>query len=190
MRTAQGYRRRIRHYEAAGDARYLTFSCFRNQEFLRSERACRWLVESIADARQAVPFDLWAWVFMPQHVHLLIRPAVTTSIGAVLKKIKEPVSKRVAAWVRCNAPDFVPRMMDIQPNGRKTLRFWQPGPGYDRNLFSPQELREKIDYIHRNPLRRSLVRQPADWTWSSFHAWESGKDEPLPIDRGSLPPLA
>jgi len=189
MRTERGYRRRVRHHDEPGHAHYLTFSCFHNQPFLKSVRACTWLTETILAAKAKSPFDLWAWVFMPDHVHLLIRPCEDSAVGEILRAVKEPLSKRVAAWVRYHAPVFLPRMMDTQPSGRHTLRFWQPGGGYDRNIFSAHELREKIDYIHRNPVRRQLVADPADWPWSSFDAWTRNIDEPLPVDRATLPPL-
>ena len=80
-------------------------------------------------------------------------------------------------------------MLDIQPNGKKTLRFWQRGGGYDRNILSVDELHEKIKYIHNNPVRRELVTCPADWEWSSYRAWEHGVDKPLQIDRNTFPPL-
>ena len=189
MWTSKGYRRSRKRYEGLGHGRYLTFSCFRNQCFLRSERACRWLVESIRCAKDKYPFDLWAWVLMPHHVYLLVRPPSDCEMGTILRAAKEPVSKRASAWVRKHAPKFLPRMLDIQPNGRRSIRFWQPGGGYDRNIVSAQELREKIDYIHRNPVRAGLVSDPADWKWSSFAAWQYGRDEPLPIDRETLPAL-
>ena len=189
MRTEHGYRKRRKHYEETGHAHYLTFSCFHNQAFLKSERACRWLAEAILAAKTKHPFDLWAWVFMPTHVHLLVRPATGTVIGDVLTAIKEPVSKRVCAWVRYHAPAFAPRMLEVRSGGRKTLRFWQPGGGYDRNIVSADEVREKIDYIYRNAVRQNLVENPADWVWSSYRAWAQGTDEPLPIDRQTVPSL-
>ena len=189
MRTEHGYRRRARHYDDPGHAHYLTFSCFHNQPFLKSQRACARLAKTILNAKAKHPFDLWAWVFMPEHVHLLIRPCEDSAVGDILRAVKEPLSKHVTAWVRFHAADFLPRMTDAQPSGRQTLRFWQPGGGYDRNIFSARELREKIDYVHRNPVRRQLVDDPADWQWSSFAAWAHGVDEPLPIDRATLPPL-
>jgi putative transposase len=79
-------------------------------------------------------------------------------------------------------------MLDVQPSGKATMRFWQPGGGFDRNIFSLRELHEKIGYIHKNPVRRKLVAQPVDWLWSSYRAWTTGQGESLPIDRGTLPP--
>jgi putative transposase len=189
MRTSDGYRRLRKRYEEPGHARYLTFSCFRNQAFLGSERARGWLLEAVLEARAKYGFCLWAWVFMPDHVHMLILPKETRSVSGILQAIKEPVAKKASYWVKKNAPQFLPHMLDVQPSGRRSVRFWQPGGGYDRNIITVAELREKITYVHNNPVRRSLVGDPKDWVWSSFHAWEAGEDVPLPIDRASVPPL-
>jgi putative transposase len=189
MRTPAGYRKRLRHFDEPGHAHYLTFSCFRNQRFLKSARACQWLVDALAAAKQEQPFDLWAWVFMPEHVHLLLCPRAGTSISAILTAIKKPVGRIAAAWVRKKTPHFIPRMLDTQPGGGQVLRFWQRGGGYDRNIITIRELREKIGYIHKNPVRRGLVASPADWPWSSYAAWQTGIDLPLAINRKSLPPI-
>jgi putative transposase len=187
MRTPLGYRKRLQRHDEPGAAHYLTFSCFHNQPFLTSERTCLWLVEKIGAAKAKHPFDLWAWVFMPDHVHMLILPRAP--VGHILKAIKEPLTKKAVAWVKYHAPEFLPRMTDAQPSGRRSVRFWQPGGGYDRTIVSAKEVREKIGYIHGNPVRKKLVKDPAAWRWSSFEAWMRGTDEPLPLDRHSVPRL-
>jgi len=50
-------------------------------------------------------------------------------------------------------------------------------------------VREKIGYIQANPVRRGLVKSPRDWPWSSCRVWEDGTDEPIRLDRASVPPL-
>jgi hypothetical protein len=57
--------------------------------------------------------------------------------------------------------------------GVETLRFWQEGPGYDRNLDRVDTVLAAIDYIHRNPERRGLVDREIDWQWSSARWYES-----------------
>lgn len=189
MYTPLGNRKRRKRYDEPGHAHCLTFSCFHGQSFLKGQRASGWLAESIRAAREQWGFDLWAWVFMPEHVHILLRPRDGTRVGDILRSIKEPVSKKAAYWVRKNAPEFLPRMLDVGAGGRQVVRFWQIGGGYDRNIVGIQELREKTDYIHKNPVRRKLVQTPAEWVWSSYAAWQSGIDEPLPIDRATFPSL-
>jgi putative transposase len=181
------HRKTCKCYDNQGDAHYLTFSCFRKQPFLSGRFAPLWLIDSIDAARQKCPFDLWAFVFMPEHVHLLIWPHEGTAISRILAEIKEPVTRTAKAWVRKHKPAFLSRMQDQQPNGKRCDRFWQRGGGYDRDLWSPQEILEKAHYIHANPVRRELVDRAEDWPWSSWRAWEEGIDEPLRIDRDSIP---
>ena len=51
-------------------------------------------------------------------------------------------------------------------NEHATNPFWQ-SRYYDFNVCREQKLLEKLDYVHRNPVQRGLVRRPEDWAWSS-----------------------
>lgn len=183
------YRKTIKHYDDPSHAHYLTFSCLRRQPFLSGRLAPLWLIDSIEAARREKPFELWAWVFMPEHVHLLIRPQAGALIKEILRVIKRPVSCRVIKWVRIHHPGFLTRMRHEQRGGRWIHRFWQRGPGYDRNIWSAEEIREKILYIHMNPVRRGLADHPRDWRWSSWRAWGESVAEPLKVDFESVPKL-
>src|SRR5690606_4754408 len=63
-----------KRYNEPGHAHALNFCCFRQQKFLSQERPCIWLAEAINLARTKHAFELWAYVFMPEHVDLLICP--------------------------------------------------------------------------------------------------------------------
>jgi len=129
---------------------------------------CRWFLESLDRARGKRAFDLWAFVIMPEHVHLLIWPRTQEySISRILYDIKHPFSLKVCRYFRKHAPVFLQKMRDEQPNGKVCHRFWQRGGGYDRNLLEPEVIRATLDYIHANPVRRGLVDSPEDWRWSS-----------------------
>ena len=65
------YRKLRKRREYAGTARSLTFSCYQGFPFLAKDRTRGWFVESLKSARNKHPVDLWAWVIMPEHVHLL-----------------------------------------------------------------------------------------------------------------------
>jgi hypothetical protein len=44
-------------------------------------------------------------------------------------------------------------------------RVWQKR-GYDMNIWSEKKRIEKINYMHRNPVKRGTVAQPGDWPCS------------------------
>jgi putative transposase len=189
MKTGNGYLKRCKRYDETGQAHYLTFTCFQNQPFLKGNKARQWLIDSIKSAKLKHSFDLWAWVIMPEHLHVLIFPNEGIRIRDILFSIKEPVARLASKFVQREAPEFIPRMLDLQPNGKSVIRFWQRGGGYDRNILSVEELHEKIKYIHNNPVRRELITSPDNWEWSSYRAWEYNINEPLKIDRDTLPPI-
>jgi putative transposase len=126
---------------------------------------------------------------MPEHVHVVLLPLEGSKISSILTTIKQSVSKRALLWLQKNRPEFREQLLDIQPNGESHYRFWQRGGGYDRNLRSVQDVYEKLDYIHANPVRRGLVEKPEEWQWSSFIAWQTSRNNLVEIDRESLPPL-
>jgi hypothetical protein len=39
---------------------------------------------------------------------------------------------------------------------------------YDLNIWSEKERLEKLTYMHNNPVKRGLAKQPGDWPWSSW----------------------
>jgi REP-associated tyrosine transposase len=72
--------------------------------------------------------------------------------------------------------------------GTTCFRFWQEGPGYDRNLNTPHTIEASIDHIHQNPVRRQLCKWPIDWKWSSasWYLFESARQQSpeLPLIHG------
>ena len=87
-------------FNIAGHVHFLTFSCFRRQRFLAGEFESGCFAESLNAARQLEHFELWAYVIMPEHVHLLIRPTCSGyKMATIFRRIKEPASRRIlAAW--------------------------------------------------------------------------------------------
>lgn len=129
--------------------------------------------------RQRLDVSLYAWVVMPEHVHLLLMPPLPgVTVTQVLHALKRPVAAKVLQrWRQLDAP-ILRRIVD--KHGQE--HFWQRGGGYDRNITSMGELEEKIRYIHDNPVRRGLVHCAADWRWSSARWYESGDGCGVPID--------
>lgn len=182
-------RKRCKRYDVPGDSHHITFSCFRGIPLLSRDRSCSWLLDALELGRSQSLYDLWAYVIMPEHVHLLLLPGEGVKISTILTSVKQSVSKRAINWLKANAPHFLDQMEDRQPSGKRCYRFWQRGGGYDRNLRSVRDIHEKIRYIHENPVRRGLVSRTTDWCYSSASAWETGQDKPLAIDRDSVPRL-
>ena len=85
----------------------------------------------------------------------------------MLKAIKRPFSYRIKQLLIQSRSRLLERLTVHQRPGVKTFRYWQEGPGYDRNFIKPSTVLDAIDYLHHNPVRRGLVKRAVDWKWSS-----------------------
>jgi len=186
MREGDRYRKRCRRWNSAGHAHALTFSCYQQHRLLLEDRFCRHLVDAIDAARSTHAFDLWAYVFMPEHVHLVLYPTCDDySIARILQSSKQPVVRKALAFLREHRPAELERLATGQR--RQTYQFWQKGGGYDRNITKVEILIETVRYIHSNPVRRGLVQTAEQWRYSSAGVWDGTWTGPLAIDRDSFP---
>ena len=97
-------------------------------------------------------YVLFAWVVMPNHVHVVFKPTLT--LPETMRWLK------TATAVRANA------LM-----GRHKEAFWQR-EYYDHWLRSEKELFSAVRYVENNPVTAALVPHPEAWRWSS--AWNGG----------------
>jgi putative transposase len=182
------HRKRVKHFDLPGHAHFLTFSCYHRMQLLSKDRTRLWLLEALAKARIKHAFDLWAWVVMPEHIHLLIYPRKRRhKMSKILASLKKPVGYQAIQFLKENNPDFLERLTVINRN-RTYHHFWQVGPGFDENLDDLYAIYEVIEYIHNNPVRRGLVTTATDWPWSSARDWAGLGGPYITVDR-TLPPL-
>jgi REP element-mobilizing transposase RayT len=87
-------------------------------------------------------YALQAWVVMPNHVHVLVQLSGTATLPHIIQSWKSYTGRRLpVAWQR---------------------DYW------DRYIRDERHFLSAIDYVHRNPVRAGLCREPADWPWSSL----------------------
>src|SRR6266851_9558926 len=111
-------------YNEPGHAHEFTFSCFRRYAFLKAERTCQWLADALDDARKDLDFFIWAYVFMPEHVHLIVYPKrLKYDIGIILHAIKEPVGREAVKHLKATNSPWLSRIT-VKRGKRLERRFW------------------------------------------------------------------
>lgn len=168
----------MRRWEGSGAVRFVTFSCQRRLPLLGNPAIRDVFVEALTTARSRHGFELFAWVVMPEHIHLLLRPHPDAHLDEALRSMKTSVAKRVVnRWRTLGAP-----ILDQIQTSRGAPRFWQKGGGFDRNVRDQHEFCREVRYIHRNPVERGLVEQPEGWRWSSVRWWMGQRDGEVECD--------
>jgi putative transposase len=96
------------------------------------------------------PYELIAWVVLPDHFHLLLDPG-RHDFSGLMRRIKLSFSARLRRRMKTTA-------------GRVwQYRFW------DHVIRNQSDMNQHIDYIHYNPVKHGLAAAPLDYQYSSFH---------------------
>ena len=161
----------LKRYYGQGDFHFITFSCYRRLALLGTAQARNAMIEALREVRAKYGFALLGYVVMPEHVHLLIGEPLSETPSTVVQSLKLRVSKRL----RRKSPKTSGGhgALPFRDAETELPQFWQRR-FYDFNVWSAAKRREKLEYMHRNPITRRLVKDPKDWMWSSYSAY-SGK---------------
>ena len=176
-------RKTRRSWDEPGHAHYPTYSCHRRLPLLSRGRVRRWVVSALERTRDELNVALWAYFIMPEHVHVLLHPrAPQDEVRLMLSMLTHPVAKAARMWLEeTRQTAWVQNLTVVYPS-RRVFRFWQPGGGFDHNVFREKTVSAIVDYIHANPVRRNLVDEPTQWEWSSARFWDGDPNVPLQMD--------
>ncbi len=166
---------RLHRFYGAGYAHFITTSCYRRLPLLGIPRNRDLFLRVLEQVRRRYRFLVLGYVVMLEHVHLLISEPERDNPSTVMQAIKQGFARRLLARLR-KAENLQQLSLWTGPLERR--RIWQPR-FYDFVVFSEKKRVEKLRYMHRNPVKRGLVREPQLWAWSSFRHY--AYDEPGPV---------
>jgi putative transposase len=134
-------------------------------------------VKILDEVRTRWDFPLIGYVVMPEHIHLLIGESCKGDPSKVLQVLKQKTS-RILRGKR-----NVTKQLSLKFVGTEVPadHFWQRR-FYDFNVWSAKKVREKLEYMHFNPVKRKSVSHPKDWPWSSWSHYEKGQNGLIAID--------
>ncbi len=130
----------------------------RSQTFFE-EADYRFYRDLLAEQAKAAGVEVWSWVLMPNHVHLILVPTEPDGLRRCLAATHRRYAGRIHARL-----------------GR-TGHFWQGRFGCV--AMDEPHLASALRYIALNPVRARLVKRPVDWPWSSVHAHLGRLDDGL-----------
>jgi putative transposase len=131
---------------------------------MAAPHAMNTLLSILEKVRQRYKFSITDYAIMPEHVHLLLSEPEVGTLSLAMQVLKQNSARNLKP--ACAEPE--------QP-------FWQTR-FYDFNVWAEKKRVEKLRYMHRNPVTRSLVASPEQWEWSSFRYYSSGEPGPVEID--------
>jgi len=160
---------------------YVTAVTYKRVPVFSSERSCSLLIEALAETRIKDPFKLIGYVIMPDHFHLLANP-LDMNVTRLIGRLKGTAS-RILKWLRSeNRIRSLDKLALRKPlaSGQTHAVWLQDFSAID--VWSHKFIRQKLHYIHLNPVRAGLCDHPAKWRWSSYHAYLPHEAASVPIE--------
>ena len=150
----------LKRYQQTRQTHFVTFCCYHRRPLLTTAAALQTFEDALDRVRRSCKLRVYAYVIMPEHVHLLLSEPERGLLADALKSFKQGVSRRLIG--------------DAE-------HFWQKRY-YDFNIRNYPQFVEKAKYIHWNPVKRGLCARLEDWQWSSFRHYATGSEGRVEIE--------
>ena len=163
-----------RHY-GAKDLHFITSSCYRRRPMLGTAMRRDLFLEVLEQVRRRYAFVVLGYVVMPEHFHLLVSEPNEKTLSDVMRALKLGFARRFIGRRKRTGAQW-----ELFETVRE--RVWQHR-FYDFNVCTEKKRIEKLQYLHRNPVKRGLVASPELWKWSSFRSYAFGEPGVVRINR-------
>jgi putative transposase len=138
---------------------FVTFSVDKRRRLLDLDHPKRIVLGVLNHQLEAFRARCVGFVLMPDHVHALLWLPEPAEFPRLLHGWKRMSSFTIRRWYDQHAPHY---FAGFGPGDR----FWQP-KSYTFHVYTERKLRQKLSYMHLNPVRAGLVQKAEDWLWSS-----------------------
>ncbi|MAK92472.1 MAG: transposase [Oleibacter sp.] len=137
----------------AGGTYFFTIVTARRRPLLTLPETRSAMRTAIAEVRKSQPFDIDAWVVLPDHMHCIwTLPENDTAYSARIGRFKILTSKALGYSGK-------------RDSGLWQRRFWE------HQIRDERDLVRHIEYIFINPVKHGFCQQVVDWPFSSFHRY-------------------
>ena len=131
------------------------------------------VIDSLTYCQKNKGLDIYAWVLMTNHLHMIVGVQENTTIGDIIRDFKKFTSKSIVKAIEDNQQEsrrewLLDKCRFRGANDKKitNYKFWQDD-NHIEEIHSYDFYQQKLNYIHMNPVRQEIVTQPEDYLYSS-----------------------
>jgi len=148
--------------------------------FTRSE-AVEILLDAWRYLQAHADLRLHGYVILENHLHLI---AASPQIGKDIQRFKSYTARRIIDHLEAARAERLLDLLALFKRAHKTQsehQLWEEG-SHPQRIESEVVMRQKLDYIHQNPVKRGFVDLPEHWRWSSARDY-AGLPGLIEVDR-------
>lgn len=148
-----------------GGTFFLTFVSHDRRPFLTDDLAIDCIFNAYREIVRRRRFLLHAYCVLPDHIHVLVTlPRRDTDFPTRCRAFKSAFTR---AYVRAGGKEGQ-RNVSRYRSGEAAVwqrRYWE------HSIRNQHDFQRHFDYIHFNPVKHGLVREPEEWEWSTFRRY-------------------
>ena len=153
-------------------AHFVTFTVVGWIDVFSRETYKEIFIKSLQYCQENKGLQLHAWIIMTNHVHLIIS-SNSNKLEYLVRDIKKYCSKQIVAAIQENTTESRKEWMlnlfnyaGKNNNNNTNFQFWKQDY-HPIELNSPTKTKERLNYLHENPVRSGLVWEPWHYKYSS-----------------------
>ncbi len=128
------------------------------------------LLDSWCFLRRETGFRLHGYVVLENHVHLV---AGAPDLGRDIQRSKSYTARKILDYLKENRERRMLELLRLFKREYKTCsdyQLWEEG-SHPQLIESEAVMRQKLEYIHNNPMKRGYVDRPEHWRYSSARSY-------------------
>ena len=124
------------------------------------------LLDSLRFCQNKKGLQIFGWVIMSNHLHIIYSCREGFDLSDTLRDFKKFTSTNIVAAIENNQRESRKNWMLwlLRQNGE--IQFWRPG-NHPEEIHSADFFRQKLNYIHQNPVRAGIVEKEEEYRYSS-----------------------
>ncbi|HXS36883.1 MAG TPA: transposase [Flavipsychrobacter sp.] len=145
------------------------------------------IVESLRYCIDQKQLRLHAWVIMNNHIHLIISSEYN-KLQDIVRDFKKYTSNHIIKAIETNNHESRKSWMlwlfnsaGKQNSNNTQYQFWQQD-NHPITLDTPQKIKERLHYLHYNPVKEGIVFEPTQYVYSSAVDYSSMQPGLLPVE--------
>lgn len=175
--------RNRQHYEKYGDLFFVTSTIVGFIELFDSKPICEIFTNALRFYQARGDMTIIGYIIMRNHFHMIVKTKAECSISRLIGNIKKYTSHQIVDHLeRTQQTDLLRRLNKAAlQEPTDDCRIWRPR--FDCLVLTNEDtIRQKLDYIHYNPVRRNLVDDPTKWPNSSARNYAGYTEVNLQVD--------
>jgi REP element-mobilizing transposase RayT len=139
------------------------------------------IIESLRFLRETGSLKIFSYVILENHLHMIVS---SEDLSNNMMRFKSYTARKIIDFAESKNNTWLLKQFKEEKKDFKndrTYQVWQEG-FHPQLIQSEEMLRQKIEYIHYNPVRRGYIDDPSNWVYSSARNYLKDDNSILEID--------